>query len=178
MLSIFVLPPVWQISHPYTTTGKIIVLCIVFFKFLEKRCKTKILNRMVASISRINLLLISSWIQFLCVVPKYVNYTTFSKNLLAMSELWFFTAFWWRDITMFLVFCVLTSRQASYRASVFFFMVFFFPRSVLTSSACTRSWCVSFISSPSWLCWTFLIAHSKESWKAMVIKHLVSDHSE
>jgi hypothetical protein len=31
-----------QISHPYKTTGKIIVLCILIFKFLDKILEDKI----------------------------------------------------------------------------------------------------------------------------------------
>jgi len=39
-----------QAAHPYTRTGKIIVLCILTFKCFIANCKTKILHRIIASI--------------------------------------------------------------------------------------------------------------------------------
>jgi hypothetical protein len=74
---------------------------------------------------RVNGLLISSWttILFVTVIPKYLNFATFSKGLLAIFMLWFCPAFWWRDINMYLVFSAFTSRPTSLlvsiRASVF-----------------------------------------------------------
>ena len=74
-----------KISHPYKTMSRIIVLCILTFMHVANR-KTKILNWMVANIPRFNLPLVSSWMHFLCVntVPKYLNFGTFSKDLLAI----------------------------------------------------------------------------------------------
>jgi hypothetical protein len=42
-----------QVSHPYKTTGRIMVLYILTFIFLDSRREDKTLNRMVASIPRI-----------------------------------------------------------------------------------------------------------------------------
>jgi hypothetical protein len=42
-----------QVSHPYKTTGRIMVLCILTFKFLDSRGEDKRLHRMVASLPRI-----------------------------------------------------------------------------------------------------------------------------
>jgi hypothetical protein len=56
-----------QVPHPFRTAGKIVILYILIFKFFDSRHEDKILDRMVASITRINFLLISSWIKFLFV---------------------------------------------------------------------------------------------------------------
>jgi hypothetical protein len=42
-----------QVSHPYKTTSKLIVLYIIIFKFLEWRREDKRLNRIVGSIPHI-----------------------------------------------------------------------------------------------------------------------------
>jgi hypothetical protein len=42
-----------QVSHPYTTTGRIMVLCILTFKFLDSRREDRRLDRMAASVPRI-----------------------------------------------------------------------------------------------------------------------------
>jgi hypothetical protein len=42
-----------------------------------------------------------------------LNCFTLSKDLLSIFILWFFPAFWSRDMTMYLVFSTLTSRPIS-----------------------------------------------------------------
>jgi hypothetical protein len=70
--------------------------------------------------SEFNLILISSWIRiwFVIVVPKYLNFATFSKHLLAIFMSQLCPAFWWRDSNIYLVFSVFTSRPTSVRASI------------------------------------------------------------
>jgi hypothetical protein len=46
-------PGSFKWSHPYKTTGKIIVLCISIFIFLDTKMQEKILHRMKANISRL-----------------------------------------------------------------------------------------------------------------------------
>jgi hypothetical protein len=49
---------------------------------------------------KFNLFLTSMSMQFWSVIlrPKYPNSGTFSKNVLAISILWFYPAFWWQDM--------------------------------------------------------------------------------
>jgi hypothetical protein len=66
-----------QVSHPYKPTGKIIVLYILIFMLLDSRWE-------------------DSWMQFWFVnIPKYFNFTTFSKDLLATCMSWFCPVVWW-----------------------------------------------------------------------------------
>jgi hypothetical protein len=54
---------------------------------------------MVEASLEVNVLLISSWMNFIfdTVVRKYLNFATFSKDLLAVFMLWYCPAIWWRD---------------------------------------------------------------------------------
>jgi hypothetical protein len=103
-------------------------LYILNFKFsVLRRQDQRLWTKWQQSFPEFNLLLISSRIQFsfITVVPKDLNFATFSKDFLPVSKWWFCPAFWWRDLTI--VFSVFTSRPtlllASNRNSVLFFMV-------------------------------------------------------
>jgi hypothetical protein len=52
------------------------------------------------------------------VVPKYLNYTTFSKHLFPISMSRLCPPFWWRDSNIYLVFSVFTSGPTSLLASI------------------------------------------------------------
>jgi hypothetical protein len=86
-----------------------------------------------------NLLVISSRAHFRFVtVPKYLSFATFSKNLLAVFMLWFYSAFWWWHGNIYFVFSVFTSRPtnlltSSETAYVFLYVIYVFV-SKLTSS--------------------------------------------
>jgi hypothetical protein len=89
------------------------------------------------------------------VVPKWATRTfTCSDDLLAVFVSWFCPVFWRRDLTIHLVFflvsiCRLTSLLVFSRpvVSVFFFMAVMFLPNKLTSSVHVRIWRVPF--SPS-----------------------------
>jgi hypothetical protein len=73
-----------QVSQPYKITGEVIIRCILIYKFLESRLEDKIFStEWQQALPDSNLLSISSWIEFLFVriVPKYLKYSTISKEL-------------------------------------------------------------------------------------------------
>ena len=76
-----------QVSCPYKTTGKIILLYILIFKFLGSKLKDKrFCTEWWKAFPDFNLLLITSLIEFwfVKVVPKYLNSSTLSKELLSI----------------------------------------------------------------------------------------------
>ena len=102
-----------QVSHPYKTTGKITVLYILIFKFLDSNLEDKrFYTEWQQAFPDFNLLLISSTIEF-WFVPKYSKSSTLSKVLLSILTLWIRPAFWSRDMTMYLVISAFTSSPIS-----------------------------------------------------------------
>jgi hypothetical protein len=102
-----------QVSHPYKTKGKIIVLYSLIFMFLDSRREDKgFWTEWYQVLPKFSLFLISSWIKFwfVTVVPKYLNCATFSKHLFATCMSWFCPASWWRESDMYLDFSAFTSR--------------------------------------------------------------------
>ena len=80
-----------QVLHPYKTIGKIIVLYILIFKFLDSNLEYKsFCTEWQQAFPDLNLLLISSGIEFwsVKVVPKYLNSSTLSKVLLSILKFW------------------------------------------------------------------------------------------
>jgi len=75
--------------------------------------RQNILHRMMASILRIQYVLNFAEFLFVKVVPKYLNCSTISKELLSFFILWLHPAFWTWDITIYLVLTAFTSRPVS-----------------------------------------------------------------
>jgi len=97
--------------------------------------RQKIPHRMTASIPWLQSALNFSWIEFwfFKVVPRHLNCSTLSNELLSCF-MWHRPAFWFRDMTMYLVLSAFTSRPASLPASAevsVFFIVCTLPSDVL-----------------------------------------------
>jgi len=102
--------------HPYKTTGNTIVLYILILTSLYRINKVKIFWY---ESTNLNLLLISSWFQFLFVTLflRYLNFSTFSKDILTVIKVWSCTAPWWRVMNIYLAFFAVTSVPNSLLAS-------------------------------------------------------------
>jgi hypothetical protein len=82
-----------QVAHPYITTNKVIILYILICILVGNKVTGKVFcTEWEQAFPSFNLLLISSWMEFLSVriVPKYLNFSAFSKDLLPISILLFF----------------------------------------------------------------------------------------
>jgi hypothetical protein len=131
----------YKVSHTYKTTGKILLLCTLIFAFLDSNQEGKrFCTERYQAFPDFNRLLIPSWMEFrlVRVVPKYLNFFTLSKDLLSIFMLWFCPAFWFRDMTMYLVFSAVTSRPISLLTitnySAFFCILRMLPPNILTLS--------------------------------------------
>jgi hypothetical protein len=85
-----------QVKEPYKTGGKISFVYFSIYSFRQEMGRWKLLNWMPTSTLQISFILISLWIQFgfLNVFPKYLNFDTVSKDLLAIFMLWSCLAVW------------------------------------------------------------------------------------
>jgi len=116
--------------------------------------------------------LISSWTElwFVSVVPKYLNSSTLSKELFSFFILSIRHAFWFRDMTMYLVLSafkfISISLLATTQGSLFFYIVYTLPPNILTSPGYTKRWWVPFNFKASWFTWTLLMTYSKEKLKS------------
>jgi hypothetical protein len=109
-----------QVSQPYKTNDRIMVLDILTFRFPDNRREDRRLwTQWQQAFPVFILLLISSCMQFrsVNVVPSYLNIATISKDLFAIFMLRFCPTFWLRDTNTYLVFCGFTSRPTSLLAS-------------------------------------------------------------
>jgi hypothetical protein len=70
-----------QVSHSYKTTYKIIVLCILMFKFLERR--TEWLEAFSGRDQLFNFFMNVIWFDWVLFYPKCLNFATVSNDLLA-----------------------------------------------------------------------------------------------
>ena len=87
--------------YTYTKQQAKLVLYILVYIFGQQGGRRKILYQMIASIPYFHLHLISSWIEFWFIkVPKYLNSSAFSKELLPIFIFWLCSAFSSRDMTM------------------------------------------------------------------------------
>ena len=139
-----------QVSHPYKTTGKIIVLYILTFIFLDSKLEDKRLHLMIASISQLQSALNVFLHRILICygISKHLNSSTLPKELLSAFILWLRPAFWSRDMTMYLHVTATTSSPISFlagtKASAFFFTLCTLPPNTFATSAQTRSWWVPY----------------------------------
>ena len=82
-----------KVAHPCITTKKVIILYILIFVLVDNKVTDKVFcTEWEQAFPKFNLLLIFSWMEFLSVriVPKYLNCSAFSKDLVPISILWFF----------------------------------------------------------------------------------------
>jgi hypothetical protein len=109
-----------QVSHPNKTTNNIMILYIIIFTFLDSRGEVKrFWTEWRQTLPEFNVLIISSWIKvlFVTVVPKCLDFATFSKYILAIFMFCLSPAFWWRDFNTYLVFPAFISRPTSWVVS-------------------------------------------------------------
>jgi hypothetical protein len=103
-----------QVSHPYKTAGRITVLCVLTFTFLDSRREDRRLwTQWQQAFPEFSLLLISSCMQFwsVIVVPRHLNFAASSKGpILCLYAMLFCPTFWKPDINIYLVFSGFASR--------------------------------------------------------------------
>lgn len=80
-----------QVAHPHKTLGKIAVLCLLVFKFLDNKQQHR---RFWAEFSEYNLHLIYLCMYFYLLIffPRHLNLATYAKDLLDIFMLYFYSA--------------------------------------------------------------------------------------
>jgi hypothetical protein len=130
-----------QVSNPYNTGSKNIVLYISIFIFLHDRQEDKrFCTESYQILAEFNVRLITSCMKFVLVIvdPKFLNFAISSRDLLIVLYYEFFLHSC-DETTIYLVFPVFTSRPTSLlarvRAFVLFYMVFMLCPNRFTLSA-------------------------------------------
>jgi len=92
-----------QLSHPYNTTGRIIVLCNLTFAFRIANRRQSILRGMIASISWLQAVLnfFTNVILICQGCSQILELQQPFKSLLPIFTFSFYPAFWSRDMTMY-----------------------------------------------------------------------------
>ena len=127
---------------------------VYLYIFRQQTGRQKILQRMIARISGLQSVLnfFLNGISMRYGVPKYLKFSTLSKELLPFFILWLRPAFWSRGITMYLVLSAFLSSPISLlgttKVSVFSFTVCMPPPNILTSSSSS-----SYLSCNWATCW-------------------------
>jgi hypothetical protein len=109
-----------QVSYPYRTTGRFIVLHFPVCTFRQTR-RLKVVDRMVASITHS---LAQIQYELLLSFPDIQSVPHFQR-ICNVSMWWFCPAFWWWDLNICLTFRAFASRPITLLASIQFSVSFF-----------------------------------------------------
>jgi hypothetical protein len=99
--SIYAFPLMWYSKFHTQTKQKVKLWFLYILMVLEWRREDGIFRaEWQPAFCQFNIFLVCSWTQFLYVtiVPKYLNFVTFSKDLLSIIKLLFYPAYYWWDI--------------------------------------------------------------------------------
>jgi hypothetical protein len=107
--------------HTHTEPQPKLSSCIFkFLVFWQQTRRQKALNRMIASITRIQspLNFLLNQILVCYYRPQYFNCDTFSNNMFAIFMSQFWPTFWWLDSNIYLVLSTFISRPTPLLASI------------------------------------------------------------
>ena len=107
-----------QVLHPYKTSFKVIVVCILIFTFVGSKLHSRwFCTRWQQAFPKCTLLLlISFWMQFwyVSVIHKYLNFPHTSKGFITcVYVLWFCAGCCWWNRNIFSAFSTFASRPFS-----------------------------------------------------------------
>jgi hypothetical protein len=109
-----------QVTQPYKTAENILVSYVIIFTCLGNRGEVKCFwTEWMQTLPELNVRILPSRVKvlFVTVVPKYFDFATFSKYVLAVFMLCFSPAFWCRDFNTYLAFSTFISRSTSWLVS-------------------------------------------------------------